>query len=175
MGDVHHGMVFPTLDRAAGPLRMAPVRPGHVLPPAVGVPKAHWCGGGDEHDGSRGQPLGQGIGIESRIGGQLCQGDVARGLHELLELGVRDGSAVHPEAPDVHWMGWCLLGIVMVGSHQERASWDPEHVARRRTAHSPIPHGQPRRRRWRPAPSSPSPDPGRSWRPSGAADTPRRS
>src|SRR5260370_865950 len=47
---------------------------------------------------------------------------------ETLELAVGDGASVHPEAVDCHLVGWRLLRVVVVGTHEEAAAGNPEHA-----------------------------------------------
>jgi len=134
MGHMHYRMVGAVLDRTVGAFRMAPIGTGDVLPPLVGIPLPHRPRRKNEHDRGGRQQLRQCIRVQARIGRPLGQGDVARGLHELEELGVGDWRTVHPEPFHAHRMGRSLLGVVGIRAHQEAASGDPHHVPRRRAA-----------------------------------------
>ena len=74
--------------------------------------------------------------LQDRLGVQRLLGrrDVARRLHELAELGVRDLVFVHEEAIDLRTMGRFFVGPadVQVGSHRELAAGNPDHPLRRR-------------------------------------------
>jgi hypothetical protein len=80
----------------------------------VGISQSDGSRGRDEHDGGRGQPFRQGIGIEGRIRRLFRQGDVTRVLDEFLKLGVGDRGSIHPEAVHTDGMGRCFFGVMAV-------------------------------------------------------------
>src|SRR6184192_1394140 len=55
---------------------------------------------------------------------------VASGSNEFRKLLVSNLVLVDPEALDCRNVRWTLLGIVMIGSHLERAAGDPDHFIR---------------------------------------------
>lgn len=63
-----------------------------------------------------------------RVWCTLGNSDVTCGLNKLAKLNIRDRMFIHPEAIDVLVMHWLLLRIKIVGTHEERSSWDPNHV-----------------------------------------------
>src|SRR5262245_4028510 len=70
--------------------------------------------------------------IVLRVRLDLREGDVAGGVDELAELAVRHRRAVDEEAIDGDAMDRRLLRIMMVGSHVEGATRNPDHVWTRR-------------------------------------------
>ncbi len=69
-----------------------------------------------------------------RVQRPFGHGDVPGRLHESTEVGDRDGMLVHPEPIDADRMDRSLLGVELVGAHEERAAGDPGHVLCRRLA-----------------------------------------
>jgi len=80
---------------------MPPIRTAHVAPPLVGIIQGNGSrGGGENHRAS--DEILRGRGGEFLFGRRAFRDrDVAGGLHEFHELGVRDIRRVHPEAIDI--------------------------------------------------------------------------
>ena len=69
----------------------------------------------------------QHAGIVPGVGRDLGDGDVFGSPYEFLELPVRHGIAVDPEAIDGDTMRRRFLRIMPVRSHAERAAGNPDH------------------------------------------------
>ena len=115
----------------ARPFGMAPVGTREEGPPAVGIVPPHRPRGRGEDNRGRLQQRRVGAGIIGWIDGAFGQGAVAGGLHELLELGVGDQVAIHPEPLHAHPVGRGFLGVMIIGAHQVGAPRDPHHVTGR--------------------------------------------
>src|SRR6185295_465519 len=83
-----------------------------------------------------------------RAGPALGDRDIARCLHERLELAVRHHGLVHPEAVDVDAVDGSRVGRRLhadvihpwgIGrAHRELATWNPGHAVRRRDRRWPL-------------------------------------
>src|SRR6266850_6117221 len=69
----------------------------------------------------------QRAGVILRIGGNLCKGDVAGRLHELLELAVGDRRSLDEEWIDRDPMDGRLFRIMLVRSHREGTARNQDH------------------------------------------------
>ena len=123
VGDVHHRVVEPLVDRALrdrrGCLQQAPgfqrhhwLRWRRSTGPRVGVKTIE---PGCRFSGGR-------VRVVGRVEVTLGHGDVAGGVHERRELGVGHRGGVDREGGDPHLVGRRLLRIVVVGAHRERAA-----------------------------------------------------
>ena len=101
--------------------------PGHVLPPAADVVQRHGAVGLAEDERPGDEQLGVGVGVVLRVERPLGDGDVAGLADEAAELRCRDGVLVHPEAVDRDLADRPLLGIEVLGAHQERPGREPGH------------------------------------------------
>jgi hypothetical protein len=70
--------------------------------------------------------------VHARVVGEVRQalghGDVSDALDKAAEFVIRDEVRVHPEAVHHDAMGWLLLRVEAIGSHQERAARNPHHA-----------------------------------------------
>ena len=73
---MHHGMIVETLDRAAGAVRLAPVRAELERPPLRPVAKVHSVRRRAEHQRARLEHVRQSAGIVLSLGRDLGEGDV---------------------------------------------------------------------------------------------------
>ena len=80
-----------------------------------------------EHQRAGIEHVRQRAGIVLRVRRNLGERDVTGLFYEFLELPVRHRRAVDPEAIDRHAMDRRLFGIVVVGSHAERAAGNEDH------------------------------------------------
>jgi len=83
----------------------------------------------DEHGGPGDEELGPGGGVVGRVRWTLGKGDVPGFFHESLEAFVGDLEAIRPEAANGHTVRRRLLGILVIRTHQEFATRNPDHVA----------------------------------------------
>ena len=97
IGDVNCRMVLDALERAVRPVGVAPVGPDHEGPPVGIIGQIDRMAGRGEHHGAGLQHLGQDAGIVLRVRCDLGEGDIARGIHEALELAVGHRRRVDPE------------------------------------------------------------------------------
>jgi hypothetical protein len=72
--------------------------------------------------------MGQRVRIVLRVGRDFGKSDVASRFHELLELAVRDWSAVHPESVHRNAVDRRFFRVVLVRAHAEGAAGYRDHV-----------------------------------------------
>ena len=129
-GDVGHGVALAARRRSLpGPSGWRHWAPGRPVPPVAVVVEVD---GAARSGGTRASP---GPAARGRASGYSA-GSSARSATVTWPVAFtkRRNSAtvtvvlVHPEAVDGHLVGRALLGVVLVGAHQERAAGDPGHV-----------------------------------------------
>jgi len=81
-----------------------------------------------EHHRRRSEQLRFRARIIGGVGRALGERHVAGRLDEALELAIRDGVPVHPEAVHGYFVGGGLLRIVTVGPHEESPTRNPDHA-----------------------------------------------
>ena len=124
---MHDRMIVEPTDVASGSIGMPPVRALGERPPLAEVAEADRMVGRREHQRARIDHVREHSGIILRIGRDLGDGDVAGSLHELPELPVRHGMAVHPEAIHGDAMRRGFFRIMLVRAHAESAAGYPDH------------------------------------------------
>src|SRR5579864_1606738 len=125
---MHHRMIVQPINIALRAVRVAPVRTLEEGPPFTPVPQIHRAGRRREHKRARIEHMRQRTRIILRVWRNFRESDVAGFLNELAKLSVGDGRPVHPKRGDGDAMSWCLLRIMLIRSHSERAAWNPQHV-----------------------------------------------
>jgi hypothetical protein len=115
-------------------LWVPPVGRWHPSPPGAPVAQIDRATGRAEHQCPRDQQVRVGVGVVGRVGRPLGHGHVPGGLDEAAELGVGHRVPVDPEPVHLHLMDGPLLGVEVLGAHQEHPPRHPHHVlGRRRT------------------------------------------
>ena len=141
-------MVWLVADRAAGPLRVPPVRTWHGRPPVVRIGQAHPVPRCHEHGGKRDEQLWPGAGVVPGVGRLLGCGDMPGLAHEPAEFPVGDRAGIDPESADRDRVGRGFLGVVTIRAHGEGRARYPHHaVGRRRGGGVPAVGCTPRGRR----------------------------
>ncbi len=124
-------MIVQPVEGTLGSARVSPVGPAHVRPPIVGIAQVDRARGGAEYHGGGFQQLGFRPGIVGGVGGALGERHVSRRRHERRERRVGDRVSVQPEPIDPDTVGGALFRVVVVGSHEEHATGDPDHPRKR--------------------------------------------
>ena len=132
ISDVHDRMIVQAVDVALRPVRMPPIRALQEPPPFAPIFQIDRMIRRREHQRAGIEHVRQRAGIAFWIGRNFGKGDVPGGADELLELPVGHRRAVDPEAVDGDAMDRRFFGIMLIGSHAERAAGNPDHVRRRR-------------------------------------------
>ena len=117
------------------PLRMPPIRPGHIPPPLPIIGQARWPARADKDHGACHQHIIGRTGSTRRqlhtdgfpVGLALGRRYIASLPYELGKLVIRDFSLVHPES--VHNDTMPRLGIrKLIRTHPEFTAWNPDHA-----------------------------------------------
>jgi hypothetical protein len=131
-GHMHDRMIVQPADVASGSVRMPPLRALGEGPPLAEVSKTDRMRGGREHQRARIDHVREHSRIILGIGYDLRDGDVLGGPYELPELPVRHRIAVHPKTVHRDTVRRRFFGIMLVRSHAESATWNPDHPVRMR-------------------------------------------
>ena len=117
---------------------MPPVRSRHPPPPVGYVVETHSVVGRREDERARHELLVGRLGSSRRhlrfelipVNGPLGRRDIAGGIHERAELGVRDFRLIDPETMNSHPMRRPLggIGLGIIRAHQELAARNPGHA-----------------------------------------------
>ena len=136
------GCVVLAAERAAGSLRVPPVRAGDPAPPLVMVLQAHRPARPDEHGDPGTNSDGSASGYSAGSGARSASvtWPVARTKSRKRSFVTCD--AIDPEAVDLDLVRRGFLRVVVVRPHHERAAGDPRHLGmgrvRGRCAHATL-------------------------------------
>src|SRR6516165_9835301 len=126
-----NGMIVERVYIALRPIGMTPICVFQISPPLAEVSEIDRTIGRREHQRAGIEHVRQRAGIFFRIRRNFGEGSVAGGADELLELPVRDWSAIDPEAVDRHVMSRRFFWIMFIRAHAESAAGNEDHVWRR--------------------------------------------
>ena len=129
--DVGDRVAVEAVQAAARALGVAPLGARHPGPPGPVVVEADPPGRWREHQRPRDQLVGGGVREGGGVRRRLRHGRVPGGPDEPTELRHRHRVLVHPEPVGPRLVDRALLGVELLGAHEERAARDPHHVLRR--------------------------------------------
>ena len=125
---MHDGMIVQPTDFASGSVGMSPIRALGERPPLTEVPEVDRMIGRREHQRARIDHVREYSRIILGVGRNLGDRDVTGSLHELPELPVCHGMAIHPETVDGHAMRGGFFRIMFVRPHAKSAAGYPDHL-----------------------------------------------
>src|SRR3989442_8308262 len=107
---------------------MLPISAGNVLAPKIVIFQRDFPGRWAEDDRSWNKAVRRHVRIKSAVRLLLGDGDVAGRLYEFLELFIRRLRLIDPETVDGDFMDRPLVRLTIVGAHEKRPAWNPNHA-----------------------------------------------
>ena len=129
-------MIVAANEIRGGAFRVMPAGAGCPRPPLVEVTQIDWTRRSRKDERAGNEVLRRGPRKVGRVERPFGYGAIASLLDEPVELPVGDLERVDPEPGNRDPVGGCLLGVVLVRAHLERAAADPrDPLGRRRFRH----------------------------------------